>query len=204
MRVLVACEESQEVCKAFRVRGHEAYSCDIQACSGGHPEWHIMLDAVEVAYTGQWDLMIAHPPCTYLCVAGAQYLHDVVVNPRRPGDHILIGDARRSAMRSASEFFKQLLQCNIPQIAIENPVPHKHANLPRYSQIIHPFQYGVPLTKPTCLWLKGLPALYPTDRVEPCKNASRLWRVRGLPHERPKLRSKTHPGIARAMAEQWG
>ena len=204
MRCLIACEESQIVTKAFRALGHEAYSCDLQACSGGRPDWHIMHDAVEVAYSGCWDMMIAHPPCTYLCIAGAQYLHDVVNNPKRPGDHILIGEARRKAMYTASEFFKKLLNSGIQKIAIENPVPHKSSKLPKYSQIIHPWQYGVPITKPTCIWLRGLPALYPTDRVLPDKHASRLWRVRGPEQDRPKLRAKTFPGIALAMAEQWG
>ena len=187
MKVLVACEESQVVCIAFRNKGHEAYSCDIQPCSGGHPEWHIQGDVLEHLNDG-WDLMIAHPPCTRLCNSGVRWL------------------AERSLwqeMRDAANFFRQFLIAGqvIPKIAIENPIPHKYACLPKYDQIIHPWMFGHGETKATCLWLRGLPKLTPTNIVE--GREQRIWK---LPPGamRSKMRSKTFEGIANAMAEQWG
>lgn len=190
MRVLVACEESQAVCKAFRAKGHEAYSCDILPCSGGHPEWHIQGDAVKILYGRQWDLVIAHPPCTYLCNSGVSWLYN------KDGSHNI---ERQKLMIEASEFFHQFLSY-AGAICIENPIPHKYGGLPKYSQIIQPWQFGHGETKATCLWLKNLPLLQPTNIVE-----GRQQRLHRLPpsKDRAKLRSKTFPGIAEAMADQW-
>ena len=216
MKVLIACEESQTVCKAFRARGHEAYSCDIQEPSGGHPEWHILGDALKAIQGGQvttmdgqthdvgrWDLMIAHPPCTYLSNAGANRL-------RINGE---IQAARMEKAKAAKAFFLEMWNADIPRIAAENPVPGKIHGLPPYSQIIQPFMFGETWCKRTCLWLKNLPVLMATDCVVPIGK----W-VETTPHGRaaipgewaakgkrsPKERSKTFPGIAAAMAEQWG
>lgn len=174
MKVLIACEESQEVCKAFRTLGHEAYSCDTQEPSGGHPEWHIKGDC---------------PPCTYLTTASAVRLFS------RGGK---IKDFEREAKGwKAKAFFMALYEAGIPHIAVENPVPLKHFGLPAYTQKIEPCFFGDPWEKRTCLWLKGLPELKPTQVVEPIGS----W-VSGFRDQ--KKRSKTFPGIARAMAEQWG
>lgn len=201
MRVLVACEESQEVCKAFREVGHEAFSCDIQECSGGHPEWHIKNDVLNILGkcfwndNQGWDLIIAHPPCTYLCVPGAHYLHKQ--------------EGRWAKMEEAREFFMKLLNSPCKKIAVENPAPHKYAKLPKYSQIIHPWQHGHEFSKRTCLWLKGLPNIEPTkimknkgDRYvrKDGSSSNSKWYAKASPKER----SKTFPGIAKAMAEQWG
>jgi len=188
MKVLIACEESQEVCKSFRALGHEAYSCDIIDCSGGHPEWHIKDDVLKHLYN-DWDLMIAHPPCTRLCNSGVCWL------------------SKRnlwSKMIEGAEFFKKLLDADIPKIAIENPIMHKYAVEiigRRQDQIIQPWMFGHGETKATCLWLKGLPKLTPTNIVE-----GREQRLHRLPpsKDRAKLRSKTYSGIAQAMAKQWG
>ena len=214
--VLVACEESQEVCKAFRARGHEAYSCDIQEPSGGHPEWHIHGDALEaikggiittmdgVAYNvGKWDLLIAHPPCTYLSKAGGNRL---TVNGK-------LQEGRYRKGVSAKEFFMEFLNAPVRRIAVENPIPLKIFGIPPYTQIIQPFMFGHEYYKTTCLWLKGLPPLFATDCVVPTgkwvnstdhrkvKRAD-AWARSGCSSQ--KERSKTFPGIAAAMAEQWG
>jgi len=203
MKVLVACEESQAVCIAFRERGHEAYSCDIQECSGGHPEWHIRGDALEAMRGGCWDMVIAHPPCTYMTNAGA-------VRMRIKGE---IQPERYAKAMEAKAFFMAFWQADIPKIAIENPTPMKIVGLPPYSQVIQPYWFGHPYSKRTCLWLKGLPPLMPTeilDHHEPyvnggCKDANGNYRrFQGRKERDPKTRSKTFPGIARAMAEQWG
>jgi hypothetical protein len=188
MKILVACEESQAVCLAFRELGHEAYSCDILECSGGHPEWHIQGDAIEQAYSGKYDLMVAHPPCTRLCNSGVCWL-----------------DKRNlwQEMREGAEFFKALLDAPIKHKAIENPIPHKYALEiigRKYDQIIQPWQFGHGETKATCLWLENLPLLVPTDIVN--GREQRLHRLPPGP-ERAKLRSKTFPGIAKAIATQW-
>lgn len=182
MRVLVACEESQEVCKAFRARGHEAFSCDVLPCSGGHPEWHIKDDILKHLDDG-WDLMIAHPPCTFLAVSGARWFKD-----------------RRPQQAEALAFFLMLLHAPIPKKAVENPIGVA-SWVRKPDQIIQPWQFGHGEVKATCLWLEGLPKLQPTDIVE-----GREPKVHHMPPgpERAKLRSKTFPGIARAMAEQWG
>lgn len=190
MKVLIACEESQEVCKAFRAKGHEAYSCDILPCSGGHPEWHIQDDVTAVLGIKEWDLIIAHPPCTYLCNSGVRWLK---------------GDPNRyEQMVIASEFFKRIFTYRFNtyiKICVENPIPHKHGGLPKYSQIIQPFQFGHGERKATCLWLYNLPELRPTNIVEGRKQ--RIWKMPPSA-DRTKIRSKTFPGIAAAMAEQWG
>jgi len=188
MRVLIACEESQEVCKAFRQLGHEAFSCDTLPCSGEHPEWHIQDDVLKHLNDG-WDLMIAHPPCTRLCNSGVMWLE------RRN----LWEDMKKGAL-----FFEELLDAPIKMIAVENPIPHKYALKiigKKYTQIIQPWQFGHGETKATCLWLKNLPELKSTKIV-----SGRLQRLHRLPpsKDRAKLRSKTYPGIAKAMAKQWG
>lgn len=187
MKVLVACEESQEVCKAFRNLGHEAYSCDILPCSGGHPEWHIQDDVLKHLDEG-WDLMIAHPPCTRLCNSGVMWLEK---------RHLW------RQMEDGALFFKKLHRANIPLICVENPIPHKYAVSiigRNYTQIIQPWMFGHGETKATCLWLKGLPILKPSRIV-----SGREQRLHKLPpsKDRAMLRSKTYPGIAQAMAEQW-
>ena len=216
MKVLIACEESQTVCKAFRARGHEAYSCDIQEPSGGHPEWHILGDALkaieggqvttmdgQVHDVGRWDLLIAHPPCTYLSKAGGNRL-------RIDG---FIQQDRYEKGQKAAEFFLKFLEADIPRIAVENPVPLKIFGLPPYSQIIQPYMFGDEYLKMTCLWLKHLPPLFATDIVVPTSKwvsasdhrkikRNDAWARSGRRSQ--KERSKTFPGIAAAMAEQWG
>lgn len=191
MKVLVACEESQAVCIAFRERGHEAYSCDLQECSGEHPEWHIQGDVKDIIYR-DWDLIVAHPPCTYLCNSGVRWLFN------KEG---LKNSDRWTAMFDASRFFNLFTSITWCPVAIENPIPHKYAALPKYSQIIQPWQFGHGESKATCLWLYNLPLLKPTDIVE--GREQRVWKM--TPGEnRAKERSKTYQGIAKAMAEQWG
>lgn len=205
MKVLVACEESQEVCKAFRAQGHEAYSCDIQECSGGHPEWHIQGDVRNVLEgmpfcpirfstadgasheVWEWDIVIAHPPCTDLAVSGARWF----------------AEKRADGSQQMSIDFFMLFTC-LPyrtKVAIENPIGIMSTRYRKPDQIIQPWQFGHGETKATCLWLQGLPKLVPTDIVE--GRAHRVWRMPPGP-DRAKLRSKTFPGIAKAMAEQWG
>lgn len=217
MNVLIACEESQRVCTAFRERGHTAWSCDIQPCSGGHPEWHILGDCLPLLggnceftdevgkkhlQDGAWDLLIAHPPCTYLSAAGAVRMFTK--------DHKIKSHERMIKMLNAAWFFRQFTKANADRIAIENPVPLKIADLPPYSQIIEPYWFGDPWRKRTCLWLMGLPTLRPTDMVEPKgywigahgRDKAKKGMSKGFRDQ--KTRSKTFPGIARAMAEQWG
>jgi len=198
MKILVACEESQVVCKAFRAKGHEAYSCDIQDCSGGKPEWHLIGDALHIIKTQKWDMIIAHPPCTYLCNSGVQWLSKV---PGRVND-----------MMDGARFFKAIMDTDCDNIAIENPIPHKYAVKEigrKYDQIVQPWMFGHMERKATCLWLKGLPKLKETNNVkeEMLKLPKReQQRLHYLPpsKDRAKLRSKTYQGIADAMAEQWG
>lgn len=197
MKVLIACEESQTVCKAFRERGHEAYSCDIQDCSGGHPEWHIKHDAIKIMNSTKWDLVIAHPPCTYLANSGVQHLHK---NPER-----------WEKLQMARKFFMQFLDYE-GSIAIENSLPHKYANLPKYTQIVQPYYFGDEASKRICLWLKNLPKLVPTKIVDSGekyimkngKSNGPKWYVYAKIKDRGKIRSKTFPGFAEAMASQWG
>lgn len=224
MKVLVACEESQRVCTAFRERGHEAYSCDIQECSGGHPEWHIQDDVIPLLngnchfmdsmggwhyIEDKWDLIIAHPPCTYLTVTGNSWF-DI----QKYGDK---AKQRYKDRYKAIVFFMYFVCADCERIAIENPVGIMGSALRSADQVIQPWQFGHPTVKKTCLWLKGLPKLMPTNVVEVdtsdvyeyvakngrIKHDSRN-RSRCKTAERSTHRSKTFPGIAKAMAEQWG
>lgn len=213
MRVLVGCEESQAVTKAFRARGHEAYSCDLQPCSGGHPEWHYQQDIFEVIDMG-WDLAIFHPPCTYLTYCGNRWF-----NIERYGQKAI---ERYKLQKDAIEFFMKLYNCNIPKICLENPrgVIQK---VVKQSQIIQPYYFGDSFSKTTCLWLKNLPLLQHNkqpnlfdsnvthvDKGEMTKHGSGselMWGTHVLKmdkQDRSRHRSKTAPGIAAAMATQWG
>ena len=229
MRILVACEESQAVCSAFRVKGHEAYSCDIIECSGGHPEWHIKQDVIpllngncyfmtcdgrEHYVKGQWDMIIAFPPCTHLAVSGAAWFEKKREDGRQ---------------REGIEFFCKFLTADCDRIAIENPVgiisgdyipthfpdlAERHGLPKKPTQVIQPWMFGDAFEKKTCLWIKGLTILNSTNKVEPPKRRvfesgrsmpewyAEAWHL--SKEERAKLRSKTFPGIAKAMAEQWG
>lgn len=192
-KVLVACEESQRVCNAFRKRGFEAYSCDIQETSGEHPEWHILGDVREILYR-KWDLIIAHPPCPYLSAAGARFLYPKGV----------LNWERYQKGLEAKDFFFLFYNHPCPHIAIENPTPCKIFGLPPYTQVIQPYYFGHPYQKRTLLWLKGLPKLEPTNMIEnPISTRNAKWFNCGG-KERQKIRSKTFHGIAEAMAEQWG
>lgn len=193
MRILAACEESQAVTIEMRRLGHEAYSCDIEPCSGGHPEWHIQVDALELLKM-QWDMIIACPPCTYLSNAGARHLW-------RGG---VLNEERFRKGLEAKTFFMRFLEADCPRIAVENPVSSRIFDMPEYTQEIQPWQFGHPVSKKTRLWLKGLPPLKPTDIVSHdtnCHQAGTWFACGGK--ERQKNRAKTFPGIARAMAEQW-
>lgn len=194
MKVLVACEESQRVCIAFREKGHEAYSCDIEPCSGGHPEWHIQDDVLK-HLDKDWDLIIAHPPCTYLSNAGARFLY-----PKG----ILNQDRLKKGLE-AKEFFMKLYNANCPKICVENPVSSKIFEMPQHTQEIQPFEFGHPFKKKTRLWLKGLEPLKATNIVEVSESTKIAgnWFNKGG-KDRQKNRSKTFEGIAKAMAEQWG
>lgn len=203
MKVLVACEESQRVCMAFRKRGHEAYSCDIMDCSGGHPEWHIKDDVLKHLDEG-WDLIIAHPPCTRLTVAANKYYKPEYAQ-RFPNIH----EEREDAVK----FFMEFTDLSCPRVAIENPIGIMSTRYKKPTQIIQPYQFGHKERKATCLWLKGLPPLVPTNIVEPDiikhksgRTDSRLhFETLKLPKELRSIeRSKTFEGIADAMAEQWG
>ena len=182
MRVLVACEFSGRVRDAFLARGHDAYSCDLLPSNGPHYQG----DVFDVAYEG-WDLMIAHPPCTYLCNSGVRWLKN--------------SNQRVENMWEASKFFQKLWCLPIPKICIENPIPHRYGNLPKYTQIIQPWQFGHGETKATCLWLKDLPALEPTRVVKGRKGKIHLM---SPGPDRGRLRSITYQGIANAFAAQWG
>lgn len=203
MRVLIACEESQTVCKAFRKLGHEAFSCDIQECSGGHPEWHIQDDVRKWLgknkyNDGQgWDIIIAHPVCTRLTNSGVRWLDE----------RNLWGE-----LDEAANFFRLFLEADADYIAVENPIPHKYAveRIGRsYDQCVQPYMFGHPERKATCFWLKNLPKLQPTNNVKAQMEAlpkSQSHRIHYLSPgaDRAKERSKTFQGIAEAMADQWG
>lgn len=210
LRVLVACEESQAVTKAFRKLGHEAFSCDLLPCSGGHPEWHFHKSVFEVIDQG-WDLMIAHPPCTYLAVSGAGWMYN------KDGTR---NKERYQNQMDGLEFVHQLMDANIPRIAIENPISVISSYIREPDQIVHPWQFGDEASKSTCLWLKNLPHLKPTkivgkgemkewiDGKTGKKKRQALWYYEALlkaktAAERRTLRSKTFQGIADAMASQW-
>lgn len=223
MKVLVACEESQAVCKAFRELGHEAYSCDIQECSGGHPEWHIKGDVLQIlnpSWSGiyfvtvsgaehlidYWDLIIAHPPCTYLTVTGNRWF-----NVEKYGEKAI---QRHKDREDAIKFFMIFANADCDRICIENPVGVMSSVWKKPNQIIQPWMFGDAAEKKTCLWLKGLPNLRETDVVDPPERV-KFKSGKSMPkwyadawhlskEERARLRSKTFPGIAKAMAEQWG
>lgn len=205
MRVLVACEESQEVCKAFRSKGHVAYSCDIIPCSGGHPEWHIMNDVRDVL-DDNWDMILAFPPCTYLTVTGNSWF-DI----DKYGDKAIMRHKLRS---DAIDFFMLFVNSKCDKVAIENPVGVMSTVYRKPDQYIQPYHFGHPERKKTCLWLKGLPLLLPTCIVEPNivkykngKGTDSVWHINTInlpPAERSIARSKTFSGVAAAMADQWG
>ena len=184
MRVLVACEESQTVTKAFRALGHEAFSCDVLPCSGGFPEWHLQADVTNILKL-PWDLIIAHPPCTDLAVSGARHFEE----KRKDG-----------RQQRSIDFFLLFTAVDCPRVAIENPIGIMSRIYRKPDQIIHPWQFGHGETKATCLWLKGLPLLKPTNIVE--GREQRIWKMPPSA-DRARLRSKTYDGIASAMAEQW-
>jgi len=202
LKVLVACEESQVVTKAFRKIGIEAYSCDIQECSGGHPEWHIKGDALLEAYSGKYNLMIAHPPCTYLSRAGARWMFPTAGN---------IDPIRYEKAMEARDFFIKLLEAPIQYKAIENPTPLKVCNLPEYTQVVQPYEHGHPYSKRTLLWIINLPPLKPTNMLEnysPFLSSNTGGKSRGQKYSRgiaknAKEASVTFQGIAEAMTTQW-
>ena len=205
MKILVACEESQAVTIELRKLGHEAYSCDIVECSGGHPEWHMMRD-VEPLLKEKWDMIIAFPPCTHLCVSGARHFAKKIADGRQ---------------QQGIDFFMLFANADCEKIAIENPIGIMSSKWKKPSQIIQPWQYGDKAQKTTCLWIKGLPNLVPTNIVEkgefyisPSGKKMPSWccdpvgengkKLGYNTAEIKKLRSKTFHGIAKAMAEQWG
>lgn len=216
MRILIACEESQTVTKAFRKLGHEAYSCDLLPCSGGHPEWHYQCDIFEVINLG-WDMMVGHPPCTFLAGSAVQWLSHpedkhLPFDERRPHPKY---PNRREDMLKGIEFVKALYNAPIKHIAIENPVGLLSTRFRKPDQIIQPYMFGDEATKTTCLWLKNLPLLTPTNIVgkgertffESGKSHPK-WYAEALKNaktkeERQTLRSKTFPGIADAIAKQY-
>lgn len=204
-KVLVACEESQAVTKEFRKIGVEAYSCDMQLCSGGHPEWHIRGDATKVIWQG-WDMIIAFPPCTYLTTTGNRWF-----NVEEYGHEALDRFEKR---QKAIEFFMTFAKAPCPRVVIENPVGVMSSEWRKPDQTIHPWQFGDPCEKRTCLWLRGVPKLKPTKIVSPPPRRT-YSSGRSLPtwysksfnlpkKQRAMMRSKTFPGIAEAMATQWG
>jgi len=203
MKILVACEESQAVTKHLRKLGHDAFSCDLLPCSGGHPEWHFQQDIFEVIEQG-WDMMIAFPPCTHLASSGARHFKKKIADGRQ---------------QQGIDFFMSLVNAPIERIAIENPIGVMSSKYKKPNQIIQPWQFGDKAQKSTCLWLKNLPKLVPTDIVEKGeffefvskkgeKKRMPMWYYKALqdaktPQERSTLRSKTFDGIAHAMATQW-
>lgn len=234
MNVLVACEESQRVCIAFREKGHRAFSCDIQECSGGHPEWHIQGDVLELLnpikycsseiqyygirpfctldekkhfIEGKWDMIIAFPPCIYLSNAGAVRLY------KKIDGKSYCELERLNKGFDAKDFFMSFLNADCDKIAIENPIPSRVYRLPPYSQIVQPYEHGDPYSKKTCFWLKRLPKLMPSKVVVPIcswvsggsKDNNGIKRENcGMKFRDSKTKSKTFEGIAKAMADQWG
>tara|TARA_R100000781_G_C4037380_1_gene112780 strand:+ start:76 stop:714 length:639 start_codon:yes stop_codon:yes gene_type:complete len=211
MKILIACEESQTITKEYRKLGFDAYSCDILECSGGHPEWHIKGDAIKESYSGKYDLMIAHPPCTYLAVSGARWLYN------KDGSK---NEERWANRKLALDFVQKLMDAPIEKIAIENPVSCISSQIRKPDQIIQPYMFGDKASKSTCFWLKNLPLLKPTNIVEKGEfkewtdkktgklKRQAMWYYEALkkaktPAERRTLRSKTFIGIAKAIAEQW-
>ncbi len=227
MKILIACEESQTVCKEMRNLGHECFSCDIIECSGGRPEWHIMqdvipllngnckfktMDGIEHIIIGKWDMIIAHPPCTYLTVSANKYYNVDIYG--------LKAIQRLNNRENAIDFFMEFVNADCERKAIENPIGVISTRYRKPDQIIQPYQFGHPVRKSTCLWLFGLPLLKPTNIVDFEQIHSKgksggysglSWIVKDengkiLSYSDPrvsKARSKTYPGIARAMSEQW-
>lgn len=194
-KILVACEESQAVTKELRIRGHEAYSCDILDQSGGHPEWHLKQDVVPLL-ARDWDMIIAFPPCHDIAVSGARYFKEKQADGRQ---------------QRAVDFFMEFTNSKCDRVAIENPVGIMSTLWRKPDQIIHPYMFGDPVRKKTCLWLKNLPLLEIDNLVDPAADVSygdgrkhQKWISHGPANGRRVRRSKTFPGVARAMAEQWG
>jgi hypothetical protein len=203
MRILIACEESQAVTKELRLLGHEAFSCDLLPCSGGKPEWHLQKNVFDIINDG-WDMMIAFPPCTDLAVSGARHFERKIAD---------------GSQQKSIQFFMDLINAPIDKIAIENPIGIMSSKYRKPDQIIQPWQFGDKAQKSTCLWLKNLPKLEPTDIVEKGeffdfiskkgeKKRMPMWYYKALkeaktPEQRRTLRSKTFQGIAIAMATQW-
>ena len=205
MKILLACEESQAVCLEFRKRGHKAFSADILECSGPHPEWHLKGDVLEIIEE-DWDMMIAFPPCTHLAVSGARHFEKKIADGRQ---------------QSSIEFFMKMINADIPKIAVENPIGIMSTVYEKPTQIIHPYYFGDPYSKSTCLWLKGLPKLrhvsqndsplFPEEITHVDKgefvtfpSGKRMSKWYNEASGNGHIRSKTFPGIAKAMAEQWG
>lgn len=194
-KILVACEESQAVTKELRLLGHEAYSCDLLPESGGHPEWHLEQDVIPLLKQ-DWDMIIAFPPCHDLAVSGARYFKEKQADGRQ---------------QASIDFFMEFANAQCERVAIENPVGIMSTHWRKPDQIIEPYQFGDPVKKKTCLWLKNLPKLVPTDIVEPEANvpygegrSHQRWISNAPVKNRRVIRSKTWPGIAKAMAHQWG
>lgn len=222
MNVLIACEESQTVCTEFRKLGHNAFSCDIIDCSGGHPEWHIKgdclpllngscefitTDGVKHKIEGKWDLIVAHPPCTYMTTASACRMY------HKQDDISVLDEERVKQMIFSRDIFIKILNADCEKICVENPTPMKIACLPNHSQVVQPYQYGHPYSKRTCLWLKGLTPLTPTNEIKPIFGSwvngdASAYKRKGKGNifgkSSAKERSKTFVGIAKAMAHQWG
>lgn len=227
MKILIACEESQAVVTEMRKMGHESYSCDIEPCSGGHPEWHIQQDVLPLlngncwfhtvggtarGIEGKWDMIIAFPPCTYLTSAGTRH-YSLKCSPAEKVE------ARIIEREKAAAFFLKIADADCSRIAIENPVGYMNTHWRKPDQIIHPYYFGDDVKKRTCLWLKGLPKLEPTNMLpepqpvyicqgEKCRGKEIGWcegirGIKGGQRERAKARSRTFPGIANAMAQQW-
>lgn len=218
VNVLIACEESQRVCTAFRGKGHRAFSCDVIECSGGHPEWHIQQDVIPLLsgccefttcdgtihkINSKWDMIIAHPPCTYMSKAGERWMYPTAG---------CIDDERLQKALKAKAFFMRFLNADCEKIVVENPVPLKVVGLPKPSQAIQPYEFGEPYSKKTLLWIKGLPLLQPTQiltEFKPWLPSNTGGAKRGQKHTKgvvntTKEFATTFKGIAKAMAEQWG
>lgn len=216
MKILIACEESQRICIAMRVKGHECYSCDILSCSGGHPEWHIKqdvsallngncnfktLDGIEHIINGQWDMIIAHPPCTFLTTTANKYYDETKYGEK--------ARKRKLDREEAVKFFMNIANAQCDKIAIENPVGIMSTRWRKPDQIIQPYMFGNPASKRTCLWLKGLPKLIPQNECEPEKQINGMgeWYYKTscmTKSKRAYIRSKTFPEVAQAIADQWG
>ena len=210
MKILIACEESQTITNLYREKGYEAYSCDILECSGGNPQWHIKGDALTYAYSGEFDMMIAHPPCTYLAVSGARWMYN------KDGS---VNQERLSNQNKALDFVRKLMDAPINKIAVENPISVISSKIRKPDQIVHPYWFGDKASKSTCLWLKNLPLLTATNMVSKGeffewvdkkgkKKRQAQWYMDALkkaktPEQRRTLRSKTFEGMAKAITEQW-